>query len=176
MVDISAASPAVRQVAEEGGESNFLLPNGTFFVVLVIFLIVLGVIGTFVVPPIMKVLREREDMVTKTMADNKRSDEQFAAAEADYEEQLSEARTAASAARDDARTEGRKAIEEKRSRAEAEAASELQNADRQLKHEGESVSGSLRGRVDTLSASLASRILGIDIDASAAANTGTTGR
>ena len=37
--------------AEEGGQSNFLIPNGTFFVVLIIFLIVLGVIGKFVVPP-----------------------------------------------------------------------------------------------------------------------------
>ena len=54
-----------------GGTSNFLVPNGTFFVVLIIFLIVLGVIGTFVVPPITKVLRERDAMVTKTAADNK---------------------------------------------------------------------------------------------------------
>ena len=32
--------------AEEGGTQNFLIPNGTFFFVLAIFLIVLGVIGT----------------------------------------------------------------------------------------------------------------------------------
>jgi F-type H+-transporting ATPase subunit b len=45
MGDMSAA------VVAEGGGSNFLVPNGTFFVELAIFLIVLGVIGTFVVPP-----------------------------------------------------------------------------------------------------------------------------
>ena len=72
-------------VLAEGGGSNFLIPNGTFFVVLIIFLIVLGVIGTFVVPPITKVLKERENMVTKTLADNKKSAEQFAAAQKDYE-------------------------------------------------------------------------------------------
>ncbi len=38
--------------AEEGGQSNFLIPNGTFFFVLLIFLIVLGVIAKWVVPPI----------------------------------------------------------------------------------------------------------------------------
>ncbi len=53
--------------AAEGGGNNFLVPNGTFFFVLAIFLIVLGVIGTFVVPPILKVLRERDAMVAKTL-------------------------------------------------------------------------------------------------------------
>ena len=90
MGDMSGTVLAVRQLAEGGeagdggGGNNFLLPNGTFFVVLAIFLIVLAVISTFVVPPIMKVLRERDNMVTKTVADNKQSAEQFAAADADY--------------------------------------------------------------------------------------------
>src|SRR5262249_54904732 len=69
---------------EGGGTNNFLIPNGTFFVVLLIFLIVLGVIGTFVVPPIMTVLRERDEMVAKTLETNRESDKQFAAAESDY--------------------------------------------------------------------------------------------
>ena len=55
------------------GESNFLLPNGTFFFVLLIFLIVLGVIAKWVVPPISKVLREREAMLHKTAEDNRRA-------------------------------------------------------------------------------------------------------
>ena len=81
MGDVSATVLVVAsQAVEEAEGNNFLIPNGTFFVVLVIFLIVLGVIGTFVVPPIMKVLRERENMVTKTLADNKKSAELVAAA------------------------------------------------------------------------------------------------
>src|SRR6201992_1166086 len=108
MGDVSAVSLAAASQAE----GNFLLPNGTFFVVLIIFLIVLGVIGTFVVPPIMEVLNERENMVTKTAADNKKSAEQFAAAKEDYEKAMSRARNTASAARDDARAEGRKHLEQ----------------------------------------------------------------
>src|SRR3984885_16028705 len=108
MGDMGAVILATASQAEGGG--NFLIPNGTFFVVLIIFLIVLGVIGTFVVPPIMRVLQEREDMVTKTQADNKQAAEQFAAAREDYEKVMSEARVKASAARDDARTEGRKVL------------------------------------------------------------------
>ncbi|PQM47550.1 ATP synthase subunit b [Mycobacterium talmoniae] len=174
---MSAIVLAAGQGAEEGGSKNFLIPNGTFFVVLVIFLIVLGVIGAFVVPPIMKVLRERENMVTKTIADNKKSAEQFAAAEADYEKQMSQARVEASAVRDQARAEGRKVLEEMRGRADAEVASTLQSAGEQLKQEGDAMAGELRARVETLSATLASRILGVDLTSSAAATTSaTTGR
>src|ERR1700689_3728064 len=113
--------------AASQAEGNFLLPNGTFFVVLIIFLIVLGVIGTFVVPPISKVLKERDDMATKTAADNKKSAEQFAAAHEDYEKAMSEARVTASAARDEARAEGREAPDQLRGRAEEQGSSTLQN-------------------------------------------------
>ena len=60
------------------------MPNGTFFFVLIIFLIVLGVIAKWVVPPISKVLREREAMVQKTIEDNRRAAQLRAAADADY--------------------------------------------------------------------------------------------
>jgi F-type H+-transporting ATPase subunit b len=169
---------ATGQAAGEGGGNNFLIPNGTFFVVLIIFLIVLGVIGTFVVPPIMKVLRERENMVTKTLADNKKSAEEFAAAQADYEKAIAEARLEASAARDHARAEGRKVLEDMRGRAEEEARSTLQSAGEQLKREGDAVAADLRSRVEAMSATLAGRILGVDITTSTAATatTRTSGR
>src|SRR5271166_5528639 len=160
---------AVVLAAASQAEGNFLLPNGTFFVVLLIFLIVLGVIGTFVVPPIMRVLNERENMVTKTQADNKASAEQFTAAREDYEKAMSEARVKASAARDDARAEGRKVLDEMRSRAEEQVSTILQDAAEQLKREGDAVATDLRSRVDTMSTTLASRILGVEISTSVSA-------
>jgi F-type H+-transporting ATPase subunit b len=150
-------------------EGNFLVPNGTFFVELIIFLIVLGVIGTFVVPPISKVLKERDNMVTKTTADNKKSAEQFAAAQEDYEKALSAARVTASAARDEARAQGRKVLEQQRGRAEEQVASTLQDAAEQLKREGDVVAADLRTRVEGLSTTLASRILGVEITTSVSA-------
>jgi len=153
-------------LAASQAEGNFLMPNGTFFVVLIIFLIVLGVIGTFVVPPITKVLKERDNMVTKTLADNKKSAEQFAAAREDYEKAMSKARVKASAARDDARADGRKVLDEMRSRAEEEVSTTLQNAADQLKREGDAVAADLRSRVESMSMTLASRILGVEISTS----------
>lgn len=163
-----SALMAAGQAADEGGKQPFLLPNGTFFFVLAIFLIVLAVIGTFVVPPIMKVLRERDAMVAKTAADNKKSAEQFEAAQADYEEAMKEARVQASSFRDDARAEGRKVVDDARAHADQEVMSTLQLASEQLKRERDAVELDLRANVGTMSATLASRILGVDVTTSAA--------
>ena len=167
MGDVSAVFLAAGQEAE-GGKQIFLVPNGTFFFELAIFLVVLGVIGFWVVPPVMKVLRERDAMVEKTAADNKKSAEQFAAAEADYEEALKEARLQASSLRDNARAEGRKVVEDARAGAEQEVMSTLLLATEQLKRERDTVELDLRPKVGTTAATLASRILGVDVTTSAA--------
>jgi F-type H+-transporting ATPase subunit b len=178
MPEVHTVVLAARQAAEGGKTSNFLVPNGTFFVVLAIFLIVLGVIGTFVVPSILKVLRERDAMVAKTATDNKKSAEQFEAAQADYEEAMKEARVQASSFRDNARAEGRKVVEDARARAEQEVLSTLQAAGEQLKRERDAVELGLRANVGSMSATLASRILGVDVIPAAAATsaTGSSGR
>lgn len=156
---------AAGEAAEEGegGQSNFLVPNGTFFVVLIIFLIVLGVIWKWVVPPVSKVLAEREAMLAKTAADSRKSAEQVAAAQADYDEAMAGARTQASAIRDEARAAGRQVVEAKRAEASGEVAETVRRADEQLSSQGASARSDLESSVDGLSAKLASRILGVDV-------------
>ena len=147
--------------AEEGGSSNFLVPNGTFFVVLIIFLIVLGVVA-LLVPRIMKVLRGREYMVAKTLDDSKRSEEQIAAAHADYEAVMGKARTEASDIRDETRAEGRRILEKMRARASDEAAQALQQASEQRKQQADGIAANVRASVERMSKTLARRILGDD--------------
>jgi F-type H+-transporting ATPase subunit b len=175
---LAAGILAAGQAAEEGKPNNFLIPNGTFFFVLAIFLIVLAVIGTFVVPPILKVLRERDAMVAKTIADNKKAAEQFEAAQADYDEALTGARMEASSLRDNARAEGRHVVEDARARAEHQVMSTLQTAAEQLKRERDAVELDLRANVAAMSATLASRILGVEVApvATAASASKTSGR
>src|SRR3954454_23383056 len=119
------ADPNIVLLAAEegGGTSNYLIPNGTFFFVLVIFLIVLGVIGKWVVPPVSKVLHEREAMVKKTVEDSRKAADQFTAADDDYQAEMAKARGEASKLRDGARAEGRKVLEDMRGRASGEVAS-----------------------------------------------------
>ena len=155
---------AVLAAEEGGGTQNFLLPNGTFFAVLLIFLIVLGVIAKWVVPPVSKVLAEREAMLAKTAADNRKSAEQVAAAQADYDEKMAGARAEASSIRDEARTAGRQIIDEKRSEASTEVAETVRDADEQLAAQRTATQGELESSVDGLSATLASRILGVDVN------------
>ena len=111
----------------------------------------------------MKVLRERDAMVAKTAADNKKAAEQFEAAQADYEEAMKEARVQASSLRDNARAEGRKVVEDARAGAEQQVMSTLQMAAEQLKRERDAVELDLRANVGTMSATLASRILGVEV-------------
>ena len=168
MRDVSPIVLAASQAAGGGESNNFLVPNGTFFFVLAIFLIVLTVIGTWVVPPVLKVLRERDAMVHKTQEDSRKAADQFAAARADYEEAMKEARVQASAYRDNARAEGRKVVDDTRARAEQQVMATLQTAAEQLKRERDAVELDLRANVGTMSETLASRILGVEVTTSAA--------
>jgi F-type H+-transporting ATPase subunit b len=156
--------------AEEGGQSNFLIPNGTFFVVLIIFLIVLGVIGKWVVPPVSKVLRERDAMVKQTVEDSRTAADQFAAADEDYQSEMAKARGEASKLRDEARAEGRKVLEDMRSRASDQVASTLQQADSELKEQALSIQADLRSSLDNLSETLANRVLGVETNATTSAS------
>ncbi|MDD4868807.1 MAG: F0F1 ATP synthase subunit B [Mycobacterium sp.] len=178
MGDASLIVLAAGQSAEGGKTNNFLVPNGTFFFVLAIFLVVLAIIGTFVVPPVLKVLRERDAMVAKTLTDTKKASEQFGAAQADYDEVMRAARLEASSLRDNARAEGRKVIEDARARAEQQVMSTLQVTAEQLNRERDAVELDLRANVARMSATLASRIVGVDVApvATAASSTGSSGR
>src|SRR5882762_8045143 len=151
--------------AEEGGQSNFLIPNGTFFVLLIIFLIVLGVIGKWVVPPVSKVLRERDAMVKQTVEDSRKAADQFAAADEDYQSEMAKARGEASKLRDEARAEARKVLEDMRGRASDEVTSTLQQADSELKEQALSIQSDLRSSLDNLSETLANRVLGVETNA-----------
>jgi F-type H+-transporting ATPase subunit b len=48
--------------------SNFLVPNGTFIVELVAFIIVLAVIGRYVLPPVNRALKERQTRIAAEIA------------------------------------------------------------------------------------------------------------
>jgi len=75
--------------------SNFLVPNGTFIVVLIAFILVVTVITKYVLPPLNKVLSERQEQIRGELeaADKAKAD----AEEADTERRaaLEQARTQA---------------------------------------------------------------------------------
>ena len=103
---------------EEGGTTtNFLIPNATFFVMLLIFLVVLLVIMKWVVPPISEVLREREQLVEKTAANNHQAARELGEAESAFTDELTGARAEAASIREEGRAEGQAVLDEMRGRA-----------------------------------------------------------
>jgi F-type H+-transporting ATPase subunit b len=146
----------------EAGPTNFLIPNGTFFFVLAIFLIVFGVIAKFVVKPVQQVLDERERLIAQTAQDNRQATEQDVAAESEFKQELAAARSEAGGLRDQARAEGRQVSDDLRSDANVVVADKLQQAGDVLKVEGEALAPGLNASVESLSLTLANRILGVD--------------
>ncbi len=140
---------------------NFLIPNGTFFVELSIFLIVLGVIWFFVVPPIRQVLAEREARVDETTATAKQAGEVFAEAKSRYESAMEKARAEAAEIRNEARAEGRTILEQMRGQAQSEADHIVAESTAHLRAEADQVSAELRESVEPLAQDLADRMLGV---------------
>jgi F-type H+-transporting ATPase subunit b len=143
-------------------EGNFLIPNGTFFAELLIFLIVLGVMWLFVVPPIRKVLAERESRVAKTAVDTKESKDLFAEAESRYRTALAEARSEVAEIRNQARAEGRAILEQLRSEAQEEADRIVAESATELRAQADQVAAELREAAEPLAQTLADRVLGVD--------------
>ncbi|HWC83295.1 MAG TPA: F0F1 ATP synthase subunit B [Pseudonocardiaceae bacterium] len=143
--------------------NNFLIPNGTFFVELIIFVIVLLVLGWYVGPAIGKALRDRQEMVDRQIKESQQAAEKLAAAEKRYAEALHEARAESGRIRETARSEGQKVSEELRGQAHAEAEQIAQRGAAELAAQREQAVRELQGHVGELSVTLAGRVVGEDL-------------
>jgi F-type H+-transporting ATPase subunit b len=139
---------------------NFLIPNGTFFVETIIFLIVLWVFWQFIVPPIRKAMRERNDLIQKGIEEGRQAEEKFRDAEQRYQQALNEARNEAAKIRDTARAEGQKILDDFRSRTNAEVAELRQRSAEQLAAQREQVLAELEPHVRDLASGLATKVVG----------------
>ena len=141
-------------------EDNFLVPNGTFFAELAIFLLILFVIWRWVLPPVQKAMTERQEMVRGQIEESRKARERLEEADAKYREALNEARTEAAKIRDEARAEAGKIKSELREQAEREVAQIRQRGEEQLATQREQVMRQLRSELGELAVTLAGRIVG----------------
>ncbi len=145
-------------------ESNFLVPNGTFFVELIAFGIIVWILGKFVIPPINRAMQRRQDAIRDDFAELDEAKAKAEAAEHEYREQLVEARHEAATIREQAREEGAKIIAEMRAKAQAESERILQLAHQQVEAERRQVVAQLRTEVGTMATTLAGRIVGESLE------------
>jgi F-type H+-transporting ATPase subunit b len=151
--------------SSSGSTTNFIVPNGTFVVELVIFLVVLGVNAKFILPALRKVLDERG----KTLADAQRVSDAARVEAARLDEEratlLANARAEARTIFDQASRSVDDLIEEARARGQAEFDRRLATAAGAIEDERRRVYDSvMQGAVDLVVAA-AERIVGDGVDA-----------
>lgn len=145
------------------GTTNPLLPNATFFAVLLIFVIVMMVLWKVILPPINDALRKRSDMITQTTEDNRKAAGYLEAADARYNEALAEARAESAKIRDEAREEGRRQLDVTRERAQTEADEVRRQGLERLEAERDGVLEQMRSELGTFSGRIASRVVGAEV-------------
>lgn len=147
-----------------GGGDIFLLPNATFFVELLIFLLVLGVVWRYVVPPVKKAMNERQALIRRQIEESEKARKRLEEAEERYQQALNEARTEAAKIRETARADAQSIKEELREQAEQEVSRIRERAEEQLATQREQVVRQLRSELGELAVTLASRIVGESLD------------
>ncbi|MCW2754840.1 MAG: synthase subunit [Marmoricola sp.] len=145
-------------------ESNFLVPNGTFFVELTAFAIMFFIIARYIVPPINKAMTARQDAIRKQFADLDEAKEEATSAADEFRAQIENARHEAARIREDAREQGAAIVIEMREQAQAEAARIVEHARAQIEADRQHAVTSLRSEVGTIATELAGRIVGESLD------------
>jgi F-type H+-transporting ATPase subunit b len=138
---------------------NFLVPDATFIAELVAFLIILGILGKYVLPPIQKAMRDRQEMIRKQVEDSEEARTKLAEAEKAYQNALNEARTEAAQIRENARAEAQRTVEELRAQAQEEQARIVARGEEQLASQRSAIVRELRGELGTLAVELAEKIV-----------------
>ncbi|MEZ0581144.1 F0F1 ATP synthase subunit B [Nocardioides sp. MH1] len=145
-------------------ESNFLVPNGTFFVELIAFAIMFAILAKYVVPPINRAMTARQDAIRQQFAELDQAKEEANSAKDEFQSQIADARHEAARIREDAREQGAAIIAEMREQAQAEAARIVEHGKAQIQAERQAAVASLRAEVGTLATDLAGRIVGESLD------------
>jgi len=153
------ASLAVTPMAD-----NFLVPNGTFLVELLAFLVLLFLLSKYVIPPINRAMTARQNAIREQFAELDEAKSEATAAEEEFKAQIADARHEAARIREEAREQGAAIIAEMREQAQAEAARIVEHAHTQIEADRKSAAASLRGEVGTLATTLAGRIVGESLD------------
>jgi F-type H+-transporting ATPase subunit b len=155
---------AVQLTAPTAMESNFLVPNATFFVELAAFALMFFILTKYVIPPINKAMTARQEAIRAEFAEAEEAKKSANDAEAEFKAQIADARKEAARIRDEAHEQGKAIIEEAKQQATVEQQRVKDQAQAQIAAERQQALTSLRSEVGTLATSLAGRIVGESLE------------
>jgi F-type H+-transporting ATPase subunit b len=144
--------------------SNFLVPNGTFLVELLAFAILVYIFGKYLIPPINRAMTARQEAIRNQFAELDEAKSDARKAEADYKEQLNDAKHEAARIREEAREQGAQIVQDAREKAQVEADRIIEHAHTQIEADRKSAFASLRRDVGSLATTLAGKIVGESMD------------
>ena len=139
--------------------ANPLIPNATFFVELVAFVLILAILGRYVLPRIQGPLRERQVLIRQQMKDAEEAKHALGEAERAYQNSLNEARAEAAQIRENARAEAQRTLEELRTSAQEESARIVARGEEQLASQRSAIVRDLRAEIGTLAVELSEKIV-----------------
>ena len=149
------------------GSSNFLVPNSTFIVELVAFLVTIFILGRYILPRINKVMEERQATIHQALVDAEEAKRRHEEAEAEYNRMVNEARGQARAVVDEANRMAEQARTERRQQADREYEMRVARAASDIEAQARRASEDLRQQAADLAIAAAEKVLGEGIDRSA---------
>ena len=157
-MDILVSTPVVPLA------SNFLVPNGTFLVELLAFAILVYIFGKYLIPPINRAMTARQEAIRNQFAELDEAKSDARKAEADYKEQLNDAKQEPARIRAAAREQRAQMVQDAREKAQVEADRIIEHAHTQVEADRKSAFASLRRDVGSLATTLAGKIVGESMD------------
>jgi F-type H+-transporting ATPase subunit b len=145
--------------------SIFLLPNGTFFVELAIFLVIVYVIGKYILPPLNKAMEQRQEHIRASLeaADAARAD--AAAADDERRAALEEARKQAREIIAQANRTAEQVRSEAQERGQVEFHRILVNAESEVALARQRAVEEAAGRMGEIVLDTVERVIGREVDA-----------
>jgi F-type H+-transporting ATPase subunit b len=144
--------------------NNFLVPNATFFVELVAFLLVLGALARWVLPPLQQRMNERQQTIKDALTNADLAKQRAEEAEAEYRRVVDQARTEARGLVDEANRLSERLRVEKRDQAEQEYDRILARARTDIEVETRRATEELRQQIADLTIAVVEKVIGQGLD------------
>jgi F-type H+-transporting ATPase subunit b len=144
--------------------SNFLVPNATFVVELVAFLVVLGLLAKYVLPPVNKAMTDRQAVIRQSLADAETAKRKADEAETEYRETLDRAKAEARAIVDEANKAAEALRNTRKEQAEQEYQRIVGRAETDIEASRRRAAEDVRREVSSLVLAVVERVVGAGLD------------
>jgi F-type H+-transporting ATPase subunit b len=139
---------------------NFLIPNMTFVVELAAFIIVLGVLWRYVIPPVQQAMTARQEMARKLVSDRQEAKQLLEKAQTAYKTAMADARHQAAQLRAQAEEQRREIVDGASTEAGARAEEIISRGQARVVAERRQAIRRLKADLANLAVELAEKILG----------------